>query len=108
MSSVTATNAFDALGLGAATTAPGKSRSTLGQQDFLSLMTAQLKNQDPTKPMDNNEFMSQMAQFSTVSGINDLNKSFASFAVPFIPIRRCRPRVWSGIRCWHRPARVSW
>lgn len=80
MSSVTATNAFDALGLGATTAASSKSRSTLGQQDFLSLMTAQLKNQDPTKPMDNNEFMSQMAQFSTVSGINDLNSSFASFA----------------------------
>ena len=81
MSNVTAaTNAFDALGLGATATASKQSRTTLGQQDFLSLMTAQLKNQDPTKPMDNNEFMSQMAQFSTVSGINDLNKSFANFA----------------------------
>lgn len=81
MSSVSATtNAFDALGLGATASTATASRTTLGQQDFLSLMTAQLKNQDPTKPMDNNEFMSQMAQFSTVSGINDLNSSFASFA----------------------------
>ena len=80
MSNVSATNPFDALGLGATAAAKKKSSTELGQQDFLSLMTAQLKNQDPTKPLDNNEFMSQMAQFSTVSGISDLNKSFATFA----------------------------
>lgn len=80
MSNVTATSAFDALGLGEKTAAGKKASNNLGQQDFLSLMTAQLKNQDPTKPMDNNQFMSQMAQFSTVSGISDLNKSFANFA----------------------------
>ncbi|MEL6550194.1 MAG: flagellar hook capping FlgD N-terminal domain-containing protein [Pseudomonadota bacterium] len=45
----------------------------LGQADFLKLMTAQLENQDPFKPMENGEFLGQMAQFSTVSGIEQLN-----------------------------------
>ena len=52
----------------------------LGQDQFLELMMAQLKNQDPMKPMDNGEFLSQMAQFGTVSGIQDLQKSFNSFS----------------------------
>ncbi|MDH4133533.1 MAG: flagellar biosynthesis protein FlgD, partial [Gammaproteobacteria bacterium] len=37
--------------------------SKLGQEEFLSLMIAQMKNQDPMKPMQNGEFLSQMAQF---------------------------------------------
>jgi len=52
----------------------------LGQEQFLELMIAQLKNQDPMKPMQNGEFLSQMAQFGTVSGIQDLQKSFDSFS----------------------------
>ncbi len=56
----------------------GRGKSELGQEDFLALMVAQLENQDPTKPMDNNEFLSQMAQFSMVNGIEDLNGSFGS------------------------------
>ena len=51
----------------------------LGQGDFLTLLTAQLKNQDPLKPMDNAEFLGQMAQFSTVSGIDRVNDTLASF-----------------------------
>ncbi|MCW9014722.1 MAG: flagellar hook assembly protein FlgD [Gammaproteobacteria bacterium] len=46
--------------------------SELGQTEFLELMTTELANQDPLEPMDNNEFMSQIAQFSAVEGINDL------------------------------------
>jgi len=51
----------------------------LGQQDFLTLLTAQLKNQDPLNPMDNAEFLSQMAQFSTVSGIERVNDTLSGF-----------------------------
>lgn len=47
----------------------------LGQGEFLELMMAQLENQDPMKPMDNGEFLGQMAQFSTVSGIEDMQVS---------------------------------
>jgi flagellar basal-body rod modification protein FlgD len=55
-------------------------RQSLGQEDFLRLMTAQLQNQDPFKPMENGEFLGQMAQFSTVSGIQELQTSFATLA----------------------------
>jgi flagellar basal-body rod modification protein FlgD len=49
--------------------------SALGQEDFLTLMTTQLKNQDPFAPMENGEFLAQMAQFSTVSGLDTINET---------------------------------
>lgn len=52
----------------------------LGQDEFLSLMLAQLKHQDPLKPLENGEFVAQMAQFSTVSGIENMNKSVQQLA----------------------------
>lgn len=57
-----------------------KADKSLGQDAFLELMITQLKNQDPTNPMQNGEFLSQMAQFGTVSGINELQKGFTSLA----------------------------
>lgn len=54
--------------------------SQLGQDEFLKLMTAQLQNQDPFEPMDNGEFLSQIAQFGTVNGITDLKDSFTDFS----------------------------
>lgn len=48
----------------------------VAQEDFLRLMTEQLKAQDPFKPVENGEFLSQLAQFGTVNGIDDLNESF--------------------------------
>jgi flagellar basal-body rod modification protein FlgD len=55
-------------------------RNELGQEDFLTLMTTQLRNQDPTKPADNAEFMSQLAQFGTVTGIEDLKTELQNLA----------------------------
>ena len=52
----------------------------LGQQQFLELMVAQIRNQDPFEPLENGEFLAQIAQFSTVSGIQGLQDSFSSFA----------------------------
>jgi flagellar basal-body rod modification protein FlgD len=70
---------IDQLGLTAAgTTSPKKEE--LGQDAFLELMTTQLTHQDPTDPMDNGDFLAQMAQFSTVEGIGELNTSFTEFA----------------------------
>ncbi|MEL7186043.1 MAG: flagellar hook assembly protein FlgD, partial [Pseudomonadota bacterium] len=48
--------------------------------DFLTLMITQFQNQDPFEPMDNGEFLGQLAQFSTVSGIDNLNSSFGGLA----------------------------
>jgi len=57
-----------------------QNRTELGQGAFLKLMTTQLGNQDPLKPMDNGDFLAQIAQFGTVSGVNKLNESFNGFA----------------------------
>jgi flagellar basal-body rod modification protein FlgD len=49
-------------------------------EDFLTLMVAQLENQDPSKPLENTDFLSQIAQFSTVSGIEGLQTSFTDLS----------------------------
>ena len=61
-------------------TPTSKGNNELGQEDFLKLLVAQLKNQDPSNPADNGEFLGQIAQFSMVSGIDDLGASFDSIA----------------------------
>lgn len=63
-----------------ASSAPDVSSAALNQKDFLTLLTTQLKNQDPLKPMDNGEFLAQMAQFSTVSGIEKVNDTLTGMA----------------------------
>lgn len=76
-------NSVDAYtGLGATTTSTAVTpkKTSLGQDQFLKLMTTQMTHQDPTKPMQNGEFLSQMAQFGTVSGIQDLQQSFKDFS----------------------------
>ncbi|SDU17349.1 flagellar hook assembly protein FlgD [Halopseudomonas salegens] len=50
----------------------------LGKNEFLELLVAQMNNQDPLSPQENGEFIAQMAQFSTVEGIENLNKSMES------------------------------
>lgn len=57
-----------------------KDNSSLGQADFLTLLTTQLKNQDPLSPLDNAAFVAQLAQFSTVSGITEMNSSLTAMA----------------------------
>ncbi len=52
----------------------------LGQEDFIKLMTTQMNHQDPMKPMENGDFLSDMAQFSTVSGLKEIKDSFNSLA----------------------------
>ena len=57
-----------------------EARDSLGQEDFLTLMISQFQNQDPFEPMDNGEFLGQLAQFSTVNGISSLNSAFEGLA----------------------------
>ena len=61
--------------------APKDTKKTqLGQDEFLSLMMTQLKNQDPFKPLESGEFLGQIAQFGTVSGLQDLQAKFDSLS----------------------------
>jgi len=63
-----------------ASTVSGTTKTTLDQSDFLTLLTTQLKNQDPFSPMDNTQMVAQMAQFSSVAGISEMNKTLSSVA----------------------------
>jgi flagellar basal-body rod modification protein FlgD len=64
----------------AATTAINNNASSLGINDFLELMSTQLQNQDPTKPLDSSEFVSQLAQFGSVSGIQQMNTTLQTLS----------------------------
>ncbi|WP_288435020.1 flagellar hook assembly protein FlgD [uncultured Pseudomonas sp.] len=55
-----------------------KKTSQLGKDEFLKLMVAQMNNQNPLEPQGNGEFIAQLAQFSTVEGITNLNTSVSS------------------------------
>lgn len=57
-----------------------KEDNELQLEDFLELMVTELTHQDPFKPMENSELASQISQFATVSGIDELNNSFSGFS----------------------------
>lgn len=86
MSTIDNATLASVLGKSAGTSASSASSSSasgsseVSQQNFLTLLTAQLKNQDPTKPMDNSQFVSQLAQISTVSGIQGLQTSIEALS----------------------------
>jgi len=74
MTTVSATNSLTAT---TASTA-ANSASKLGISDFLTLLTSQMKYQDPNDPQKASEFVAQLAQFSSVTGIQEMNTSMSS------------------------------
>src|SRR5450755_151883 len=72
-SSNSATNAASAASSTDLSSALSGSSSALGEQDFLTLLVAQLKNQDPLSPQDNTAFVAQLAQFSTLQATMGIN-----------------------------------
>ncbi len=59
---------------GAVSTAtPQTGRDTLGKDAFLQLLVTQLQHQDPTKPQDDKEFIQQLATFSSLEKLTDMN-----------------------------------
>jgi flagellar basal-body rod modification protein FlgD len=89
-SATAASSAFDQTLTGLGITRAGSSstpkatatgtKTTLDQSDFLKLMTAQMKNQDPFSPVDNTQMVAQMAQFSSTAGISQMNATLTGIA----------------------------
>lgn len=64
-------------------TTTDKSAAQAAQDQFMTLLVTQMKNQDPLNPMDNAQMTSQLAQLSTVSGIDKVNTSLQTFMSNF-------------------------
>lgn len=82
MDTVSGSNPLDNIRWQQETTTPeaDENRGMLTQADFFALLTQELSHQDPTKPVENNEMISQMTAFSTTDGVSNLNDQFTNFA----------------------------
>ena len=86
-------NTPESRGRGARRQRENAKKAELNQDDFLTLMITQLKNQDPFKPMDPAQYVGQLAQFSSVSGLSDMNKQITR-----------SPTACAATRCSTAPA----
>jgi flagellar basal-body rod modification protein FlgD len=60
-----------------------ENKATLSQDDFLRLLTVQLQNQDPLKPMEDAQFMGQMAQFASLEQAKELTRTVNTLSTSF-------------------------
>lgn len=79
-----------------ASTAPTTAAGAMDQNDFLKLMTTQLTTQDPFNPVDNTQMVAQMAQFSQVAGIAQMNQSLQAIAASLGGNRLSDAASWIG------------
>ena len=91
MSTITSSATTGVAGLPSSLTKPGAAATATTAQEasdrFLKLLVTQLKNQDPMNPMDNAQMTSQMAQISTVSGIEKLNGTVEGLTHQFVQMQ---------------------
>lgn len=76
-------------------TGTGNSAADLSNQ-FMTLLVAQMKNQDPTNPMDNNQLTSQLAQFNMAAGVEKLNTSVAGVQALMVQLGSMSASAWVG------------
>ncbi len=86
-SNVSATKSSNSLG--------GESVEDL-MNNFMTLLVAQMQNQDPTNPMDNNQLTSQLTQFQTASGVQQLNDSLNSMGMLVSGMQQMDASQWIG------------
>lgn len=78
------------------TTTTTKSNGALDQSAFLKLLTTQMQTQDPFNPMDNTQMVAQMAQFSSTTGIAEMNQSLKSIMSTLSSSRVGDAASWIG------------
>lgn len=66
--------------------------------NFMTLLVAQLKNQDPTDPLDNNQLTSQLTQFQTAAGVEKLNKTVSGMGGQVTKIQQLKMSDWVSRR----------
>jgi flagellar basal-body rod modification protein FlgD len=66
-------------GDGVISKALGQAGGALGKNEFLNMLVTQMKNQDPLDPVKNEDMIAQLAQFSSLEQMQNLNSSFASY-----------------------------
>jgi flagellar basal-body rod modification protein FlgD len=64
-------------------TTTANSNSTVGEGEFLKLLTTQLQNQDPLNPMDDTQSVAELAQFSSLQSMDSLSSAFSAFQSNF-------------------------
>jgi len=77
---MTVNNVFGAASAGTTRTTTGRDFTSLGQGDFLRLLTVQMQQQDPFDPVDNKEMLAQMAQFSSLAGMSEMNDTLKAIS----------------------------
>jgi flagellar basal-body rod modification protein FlgD len=87
---MTVNSVFGAAQTGTPRTA-GRDFSSLGQADFVRLLTVQMQQQDPFDPVDNKEMLAQMAQFSSLAGINDVNSTLQQISAKLDALAAAKP-----------------
>jgi flagellar basal-body rod modification protein FlgD len=80
LSSATTKSATSAAGTDSSSTSKIGNAAGMGKDDFMQLLVAQLKNQDPMKPMDDKEFVTQLAQFSALEASQKMTETIEALS----------------------------
>lgn len=95
-SKVSATSANSSGKVGDASSATGGTSAEDLLNNFMTLLVAQMQNQDPTNPMDNNQMTSQLAQFNTAAGVAQLNSTLNNVGTLITSMQQMNAAEWVG------------